>query len=151
VRPKDRGIAKPIAGGVRVPVPHQVRGFSVARRGDAVEIQGIGRKAGLVGSRSVGQTYSGAEHCLGVDLIGGTQAWSEGPRVIMIETAIARGFVKHGACPIAGGGIRRVKCRALEAAILLSEQSDVVVSQTVVERKLASHLPGVLDVIPEVM
>ena len=62
---------------------------------------------------------------------------------------MARGFVDHCAQPSARSRIRQVESSALHTAILLPEQSDKVVTQTVLERKLAGHLPTILKVSSE--
>src|SRR5262249_26772768 len=123
-------------------------GQSISWNAKRVEIANAARHIPEIRRRSVNHSGTQTEYRLavGTDLIRKCESRSERVWIVAVEPALARGFIDHRAGQVVHEWVRLFEIDALHPAVLLFKQCDEVITQTVLERQLASDFPTVLDV-----
>src|SRR5581483_1985740 len=96
----------------RISIDQVSGGLSEPRRGMSQEVVRAAAQVGLIGSCPVRQTGARAENGFGIDLVGNPEPRADRPRIVMVERAIARGFVDHRSETVGRNWVGTVKRHA---------------------------------------
>src|SRR6185436_6133706 len=98
---------------------------------------------------AVHDAAANAQHGFGSNLIGRTEPWSEGIRIVLRECTVALSrsvsFKNDPAGKAAGSRVRRSGADTEHVAAMFFQVSLKVIAQAVIEREFSIHFPVVLE------